>query len=132
MGGIFDPQPSQLRGNFHCVSDPLEPVLGYITAGRPAETRIYINNRDLPVWLPSTPYNGCRLDTDLYDKHLPNSNVVINEVKEVIYTGIDMPIVPYKPDPRLVHPLGYTGSSPACVDCTLRGTNVQPSFWVNE
>jgi hypothetical protein len=131
LGGIFDPQPSQLTGNIHCVSNPSEPVLGYVTAGASARTRIYIDNRKLPAWLAVTPYVGCILDTNLYNRTLPNG-AVINEVKDEIYSGYNTPIVPYKPDPRMVHPLGYTGSSPACVDCTLRGTNKQPNFWVSE
>ncbi len=130
LGGIFDPQPSQLTGNIHCVSNTTEPVLGYVTAGASAQTRIYIDSRKLPAWLAVTPYVGCILDTDLYAR--PSGNSSFNEVKERIYGGYDIPIVPYKPDPRMVNPLGYTGSSPACVDCTLRGTNKQPNFWVSE
>ena len=129
LGGVFDPQPSQLTGNIHCISDPSEPVLGYITAGSPSQTRIYINNRDLPAWLPSTPYNVCRIDTDLYEQ--PQGQTFVNNVENRIYSGVDVPIYPIQ-HPRAPHPDGYTGSSPACVDCTLRGTNKQPGFWTNE
>jgi len=131
LGGVFDPQPSQLTGNIHCVSNPSEPVLGYITAGASAKTRIYIDNRKLPAWLALTPYHDCILDTDLYIRTLP-SGAVIDEVRDEIYSGYNIPIVPYKPDPRLKNPLGYTGSSPICVDCSLRGTNKQPNFWISE
>jgi hypothetical protein len=131
LGGVFDPQPSQLTGNIHCVSDPSEHVLGYITAGASAQTRIYIDNRKLPAWLALTPYTDCILDTDLYVRTLP-SGAVIDEVKDEIYAGYNTPIVPYKPDPRMKNPLGYTGSSPACVDCSLRGTTKKPNFWIDE
>ena len=66
LGSIFDPQPSELPGNIHCVSDPTETVLGYITAGSPAETRIFISNRVLPAWQSITAYTGCKMDTALY------------------------------------------------------------------
>ncbi|MBS1532437.1 MAG: DUF4249 domain-containing protein [Bacteroidetes bacterium] len=129
LGGVFDPQPSQLTGNIRCISNPSEPVLGYITAGKPAETRIYIDNRNLPAWLASTPYSVCRMDTDLYEQ--PQGQTFVNNVRDRIYTGIDVPLFPIQP-PGAPHPKGYAGSSPACVDCTLRGTNKQPDFWIDE
>jgi len=131
LGGVFDPQPSQLTGNIHCITNPAETVLGYITAGASAQARIYIDNRKLPAWQAATPYSDCILDTDLYVRKL-RSGAVINEVRDEIYAGYNIPIVPYKPDPRAAHPLGYTGSSPACVDCSLRGTNKRPDFWISE
>jgi len=131
LGGVFDPQPSQLTGNIHCVSNPAEPVLGYITAGASTQTRIFIDNRELPAWQSITPYDNCILDTDLYDRKLPGG-ATINEVKDEIYAGYNTPIVEYRPDPRAKKPLGYTGSSPFCVDCTFRGTTKRPDFWVDE
>src|SRR5439155_15921661 len=32
VGGLFDAQPSQLTGNLHCVNNPVEPVIGYVSA----------------------------------------------------------------------------------------------------
>ena len=29
-GSLFDPQPSQLSGNIHCLTDPNETVIGYV------------------------------------------------------------------------------------------------------
>jgi hypothetical protein len=130
LGGIFDPQPSQLTGNFHCISNPGEPVLGYITAGSASESRIYIDTRNLPAWLTNSPYTNCKMDTDLYAQPSGPTSF-INEVEERIYSGFDIPIYPIQP-PGAAHPLGYSGGSPSCVDCTLRGTNKQPSYWTNE
>ncbi|MGZ3889360.1 MAG: DUF4249 domain-containing protein, partial [Mucilaginibacter sp.] len=95
LGGVFDPQPSQLTGNFHCITTPAEPVLGYITAGTSAQTRIYIDNGKLPPWLSITPYTGCIMDTDLYAR--PSGTTFLNEVQERIYAGYDIPLYAIQP-----------------------------------
>ena len=129
LGGVFDPQPSQLTGNIHCISNPSEPVLGYITAGADAQTRIYIDNRNLPAWVFDSPYAGCIMDTDLYVRASGHS--FFNEVAERIYTGYDIPIFTIQP-PMAPHPDGYTGGSLGCVDCRQLGTNKKPGFWIDE
>lgn len=130
LGGVFDPQPSQLPGNLHCISNPSEPVIGYITAGSAAETRIFIDTRDLPAWLPVTQYQDCMLDTALYMRSTGGRGFV-NEVAEYIYAGYQEPIYAIQP-PTAPHPIGYAASTPSCVDCTLSGTNKRPDFWTDE
>ncbi|HTI60576.1 DUF4249 domain-containing protein, partial [Mucilaginibacter sp.] len=129
LGSIFDAQPSELPGNIHCLTNPAEPVLGYITAGSSAQERIYINNKDLPAWITNSPYTGCKMDTDLFVR--PQGSQIINEVKENIYTGAHLGVFTIEP-PGSNHILGYGASTPECVDCTLRGTNIRPSFWIDE
>jgi hypothetical protein len=129
LGSIFDAQPSELPGNIHCVTNPGEVVIGYISAGSPAETRIFIDNRNLPAWQASTPYEGCMMDTVLFARPVGASKV--NEVQLYIYTGIQMPIYAIEP-PGSTQAIGYAASSPECVDCTLRGNNKQPSFWTTQ
>jgi len=129
LGSIFDPQPSELPGNVHSVSNPSEPVIGYITAGNPSESRIFIDSRYLPAWLPTTPNVGCIMDSLLFQQ--PVGRTIQNYVQIYIYSQQQIPISVLAP-PESTKILGYTGSSPACVDCTLRGTNVQPSFWTNQ
>jgi len=129
LGSIFDAQPSELPGNIHCLTNPAEPVLGYITAGASTQSRMYIDNRHLPAWVTNSPYAGCKLDTDLYSR--PQGNITVNEVQQYIYSGIHIPIFVVQPQgaPR---PIGYSASGPECVDCTLRGTKIKPSFWIDE
>jgi uncharacterized protein DUF4249 len=125
LGTIFDPQPSELPGNIHSITTPSEPVIGYITAGSASQVRIFIDNRSLPAWAAVTPYDGCKLDTALFNRHLTN------EVQVFIYSGLDLPIAAIAP-PGSSKILGYTFSTPICVDCTLRGTNVRPGFWTDQ
>lgn len=129
LGSIFDAQPSELPGNIHCLTNPSEPVLGYVTAGTLAQTRIFIRNRNLPAWLTTSPYSGCKLDTALFARS--QGNTTVNEVHDYIYTGLQIPVFVVQPQgaPR---PIGYSASVPGCVDCTLRGTNIRPSFWIDE
>ncbi|HVW12975.1 MAG TPA: DUF4249 domain-containing protein [Mucilaginibacter sp.] len=130
LGSIFDAQPSQLPGNIHCTSNPAEPVLGYVTAGNSSQQRIFIDVRNLPAWLPDSPYAGCRLDTALFARS-EGATSVINEVQLYIYTGIYIPIYAIEP-PGSTHILGYAASDASCVDCTVRGTTIRPGFWTDQ
>jgi len=129
LGSIFDAQPSELPGNIHCITNPSEPVLGYITAGTPSQMRIFIDNRKLPAWRAVNPYQGCKLDTDLFKKPIGNGSTFENDVAYYIYSGIESPVYPVAPPGSPI--IGYAASSPFCVDCTLRGTNIKPSFWID-
>jgi len=127
IGGIFDPQPSELTGNLHCISNPNEPVIGFVTVGQVTQKRIFVDKTSLPAnWVAETPYGSCHLDVLLYARKVTNTiptipPIYVNEVYNLIYSGIAL-TVDYAPG-------GYTTSTPICVDCTLRGTNKRPSFW---
>ena len=129
LGSIFDAQPSELPGNIHCITNPGETVIGYLTAGSPAQSRVFIDNSHLPAWRASTPYDECMMDTVLFKK--PVGATLVNEVQLYIYTGELMPIFAIVP-PGSTKVVGYAASSPECVDCTLRGSNKQPDFWTNQ
>jgi hypothetical protein len=122
IGGIFDPQPSELTGNLHCTTNPNEPVIGYVTVGQVTQKRIFVDKADLPAsWKAETPYDGCHLDTLLYSRRIRNTDKSVMEVHDLIYSGLAL-TVDYAVG-------GYLASTPLCVDCTLRGTNIKPLFW---
>lgn len=124
VGSIFDAQPSTTTGNIHCITVPTEPVIGYIGAGSSTTKRIFIDNRDLPAWLPDNPYGSCMVDSALFSG--PGN---VNQVNNFIFIGGQVPIAPISIMGGPI--IGYTAGLPECVDCTLRGTNKQPDFWVN-
>jgi hypothetical protein len=120
LGSLFDPQPTQLTGNVHCLDDANERVIGYVGATTITQKRIFIDNAELrSSFFYDTGNEGCstapdtiplRIATDIFRN--PNN-------------------VPIEPDymPGTLNVIGYLISSADCVDCRRRGTNVKPSFW---
>ncbi len=138
LGSIFDALPSQINGNIHSVDNPTEPVIGYITIGSTSSERIFVTNQQLPKWKTDTSfYAGCHLAFDYSDPMHPipcryYDYRGANQVDEYINynNGYLHPLIPI--DARGMPgqpPIGYTASTRECVDCTLRGSNRQPSFW---
>ena len=119
LGTLFDPLPSQLAGNVHCLSDATELVLGYVGAGGVAEKRLFIDRKQLPRSISNSPflspYQGC--DT-----------MIVAVGNATFYFG-DYTLLPIFPADNYMPPHAYTAATPACVDCRLRGTNVKPSYW---
>jgi hypothetical protein len=119
LGTLFDPLPSQLSGNVHCLSDPSELVLGYVGASGVAERRIFIARTDLPRSISNSPfisgYEGCVFDTV--------------QVGDAAFFFGSKGLIPIFPQNTMIPPTAYIGSTPDCTDCRLRGTNVKPSYW---
>jgi len=128
LGSIFDAQPSSAPTNLHDVTNPSTPVIGYISACFVQTKRIFISEGQLPQlpsWQPVYPYS-CNLDTNYYST--PHSG--FNEVKAnlVPLPNGDIPTTPFYL-PGALNPSGFLSSDAQCVDCTIRGTITQPSFW---
>ena len=126
LGSIFDAQPTQLQGNIHSVSDPTEPVIGYVSVTNVQSKRIYINKGQLPNdWIEEYPYNCGMIPDSAFFSH-PKTNY--NDVLYFIIQGGGIPIdAIYGPFGLL----GYTYSSPECADCTIRGKAKKPAFWID-
>lgn len=118
IGTLYDPLPSQLTGNIRCLTNPEEPVIGFVSATTMQVKRLFIDNRDLPrEWRTFSPY--CVEDTMM----LAQANI-----NEYFAGGHNIPVSEiYAEGSTSV--IGYTYGSGACVDCTTRGTNVRPTFW---
>ncbi|WP_186292546.1 DUF4249 domain-containing protein [Mucilaginibacter corticis] len=125
LGSIFDAQPSEITGNIHCTTDPTENVVGYISASTVQSKRIFVKNEMLPQsWKATYPYD-CEADSIFEDITIGGKSV--NQVDQQIKgSGVFLPITKIN---SLSHGQGYLASSPICVDCTLRGTIIKPSFW---
>ena len=113
IGSIFSPQPSEIKGNIHCVTDPAEFVVGFVTASTVPEKRIFIEAGQVVPW-PSP--NNC---IELRVHNIPDS------IRYFVNGGY-MPyyhIIP-PPDDLILF------STPDCVDCRTRGgSTARPLFW---
>jgi hypothetical protein len=108
IGSIFGVQPSTNQGNLHCLSDTTEQVIGYVSAGNTSTQRIFITNNQVSPWIYEP---GCTMQIIPIDSmaFYYNQGVwPINLTNDQIHVNI---------------------SYETCIDCTLSGSNIQPSFW---
>ena len=116
LGTIFDAQPSQLVGNIHCLNDPAEPVIGYVSAGTVQQQRIFIRRSQVPPW-------GYTFTCPIPDTLVANQPDSLKKYFGIL--GYD----PIGLDPRTRE---WLGNLISCVDCRVQGgTNAAPSYWPN-
>jgi hypothetical protein len=123
LGNIFDAQPSQLNGNIHCLTNPAEPVIGYIGVTNVQSKRIFIPATDLNNAATTIYPYGCVIDTAEYGLYL-GSHSIENELLTFPVTNIPIDALGGGLPPQ-----AFIFSKSVCVDCTLRGTKKMPSFW---
>ena len=114
LGSIFDAQPSDLAGNIKNVNNPSEPVLGFISVGSVQSKRIFITRQQVQ-WQVQNLYTCTKIDT----VELRNIGAFSNRdylPLDEVFNNIGVLV-------------GYSASQRPCVDCTLKGSNVRPSFW---
>jgi hypothetical protein len=113
IGTLFDPQPSQLSTNIHCVNDTGEEVVGYVEVTEQQQAHIFITNDEVMPWFPPVP---C-------------SKIVVRNNPDTLqalqFGYLPLAVLTYA-GPRIDK---FEASGIECVDCTLRGTNIKPTFW---
>ncbi|WP_144606813.1 DUF4249 domain-containing protein [Algoriphagus algorifonticola] len=120
LGSIFSPLPSNIRGNIKQDQNPDVPVIGQVSLGKVQQKRLFIDIREVAPWRPEVPeYAGCFLSAD---------TVLVANYDAVFRSEINIPALPIYLE-NAIEPIGYRYSTPRCVDCTRRGTNVRPDFW---
>lgn len=133
LGSIFDAQPSSIPGNIHCISTPSKPIIGYVSIGNVTSQRIFISATQLPGYYTTQFYTSCSTDSLMFVFTAPGGTKVYQEDEFYNFNkpgfnhaNRQIPIDAFKKADTLA---GHTGAAPECVDCTLRGTTRQPSFW---
>jgi Domain of unknown function (DUF4249) len=120
LGTLFDAQPSQIGSNIHCISNPGEPVMGYLSASTVQKKRLFVgisemtNMNYIPYTLPchvikdvTTGFSS--LDTSIAYEYLDKPNHLFTFW---YYDG------------------AYHVAQNFCIDCREHGgTNLKPDFW---
>lgn len=115
-GTLFDPPPTPVTGNMENVNDPLEPVLGYFEVAGVTEKRIFISRSELPAyfWVPTG------------NEHCESLEVMgegLQELSEdwlLLFRYEFMDTLWTRMSNRI-----------DCYDCTLKGENIRPDFWID-
>jgi len=116
LGTIFDPQPSQLTGNIQCLTNPSEPVVGYVSAGAAQQQRIWISPAQVPQWS--------------YVYACTAGDRVVPQIKDTLFDFFNyyeyIPVSQPKPNGP------YLANGSGCIDCRLQGgTTQEPAWWPN-
>jgi hypothetical protein len=113
LGSLFDPQPSQLIGNYHCLTNPGEAVIGYLSAGSIQQSRFFIQRSQVNNW-DTVDEATCVEAATGWD---PNNYQ--------LYSYPDTTFGPfYFSGSELILDKRY------CLDCRLQGgTTQRPTFW---
>ena len=116
LGGLFDVQPAQINGNIHGVTNPKDPVVGFVSASSIQEQRMFISNKNLPGW-KSNPIFNCPITLIGTD---PNNALIWN------YPDTSYQLYYFVSGPPPIMKITYKN----CLDCRYNGgTNIKPPFW---
>lgn len=114
VGGLFSPEPLELRGNIANVDDPDELVLGYVSVATLSRAKLFINNYDTRFSRWSGPSYG---DTIVSPRDYRKFYDWQYRVGWFEITG---------------ERSGWVWLPKECVDCrTSGGTKDRPSWWIN-
>jgi len=115
LGTIFDPQPSEISGNIHCLTDSNETVIGFVEATQEQVRRIFIANSQVPDW---------GYDPGCVEVIIDNNLDSIRKHASDLY-----PTLPTSLDPFGGITKFFATNDQNCMDCTFRGVSQKPSFW---
>jgi len=118
LGSIFDAQPSVLKGNIHCLSNPNEQVIGFVSAGTLEQKRLFIYQSQIPDW---RYYVSCSLPDTIVGL---DSGSLIQFFANSSYIPIEQHY------PMGGPPDGWVANVISCADCRVQGgTTTKPDFW---
>jgi hypothetical protein len=111
VGGLYDITPSSIPSNIMCIENPGEKILGYFSVSATSSKRVFIKNNFTGI---IDLYSECIADTIWKPGPIPNLGIFVWVI--IVH---EMPIPAYR----------VTTFEKGCYDCTVRGTNQEPSYW---
>ncbi len=114
LGSIFGNQPAELISNIKCVSNPDEPVVGFVSISSVQQQRLFIRRGELSGWYP---------------------DYSLQTLCEPKIVGPDSLSYYLQRNKNLMQAYNITGGGTAladkrCIDCRIRGgITKMPSFW---
>ena len=128
-GGLFAPQPSEVKGNLMCVTVPEEFVIGYVNVTTQTQMRVFIDWSPMNIFStacePVLVHSGPEVtDKDKDDPGPLYWNAYYNEgYRPVRY--------PDKQDPSKQKPAAYWAME-KCTNCKSYSNGSRPDFWPSD
>jgi hypothetical protein len=113
VGGLYDLIPASVQGNMSCIEEPGQQVLGYFSVSAKTSKRIFIKDNFEGI---IDRYNNCVLDTIPYIDP-PGLGVTVWIINDSRFA---------------IPPFRVLTDKKGCADCTVRGTNIKPSYWQDD
>lgn len=113
VGGLFSPQPSEVRGNLHNRAVPEEWIIGYVCVTKPSVLRHFI-------YMDEIGFHRINRDWDLV------TDTKVSEKNWLLYWKTGYLVSHVEDD-------GVYWAPRRCLDCRTRGgTKDKPSWWPND
>jgi hypothetical protein len=122
LGTVFDAQPSDNNGNIHCLTNPSEPVIGFVEVSEAKQKRIFISAADVPDW---------RYVSDCSPEEMVKNEAdqprALSPLRPYISSKTMTTVAKFGNGPGGIDSVYFADSF--CVDCTWTGSNKKPSYW---
>jgi hypothetical protein len=115
VGSLYDIIPASIPSNIQCIEVPGEKVLGYFSVSAKSSKRIFIKDK----------FSG------IIDRYT-NAICIKDTIPYVNPSGLGTSVWILDDEPYHIGPYKITTEIQGCADCTLRGSNIKPSFWEDD
>lgn len=156
LGSIFDPQPTLLTGNIHCITSPTDVVIGFISASTVTNKQYNLLRANNPLTPPRINFNIEGIQPYAYPRprydeciakadpssiwgqgdswgfggvgpFSPIPPYLMNRINRTLGSGDSLLyMIDFNPPPSAT----WKYAPKACVDCRVRGgTNIRPAYY---